>query len=90
VGAFTHVRPIRRPVGSTVRIANEVGAEQSDWTLDEATGIVTPGGTFAGVPTAAGFEFDVLCRFNSSFAPSIVNHEIQNAEVSVIEIREAD
>jgi len=87
-GALTHARPIRRPVGSTVVIANEVGAVQTDWTLDEATGIVTPGGGFVGTPTAAGFEFEVWCRFNSNFVPSIVNKQIQNAEVSIIEKRE--
>lgn len=88
VGALTHSRPITRPTGATVRIANELGVEQFDWTLDEATGIVTPGPGFAGVPTAAGFEFDVLCRFNANFSPAIVNHEIQSAEVSLIEKRE--
>lgn len=88
VGALTHTRPIRRPLGFSVLVANEVGTEQSDWTLDEATGIITPGGGFGGVPTAAGFEFDVLCRFNDSFSPAIVNHEIQSAEVSLIEVRE--
>lgn len=87
-GALTHARPIRRPVGETVVIANEVGAVQTDWTLDEATGIVTPGGAFVGTPTAAGFEFEVYCRFNSNFVPSIVNKQIQNAEVSIIEKRE--
>jgi uncharacterized protein (TIGR02217 family) len=90
VGALTHSRPIRRPTGTTVRVANEVGAEQSDWTLDEATGVITPGPTFAGVPTAAGFEFDVLCRFNDSFTPQIVNLEIQSAEVSLIERRDEE
>lgn len=90
VGALTHTRTITRPIASTVRVANEVGAEQSDWALDESTGIITPGGAFAGTPTAAGFEFDVLCRFNDSFAPRIVNQEIQNADVSIIEIREAE
>lgn len=89
VGSLTHTRPIRRPVGSTVLISNEVGAVQTDWTLDEATGIVTPGPTFAGVASAAGFEFDVLCRFNASFTPQIVNQQIQSAEVSLIEKREA-
>lgn len=89
VGDLTHTRYIRRPVGSTVLVANEVGAVQSDWTLDESTGIVTPGPSFSGVATAAGFEFDVLCRFNNSFAPQITNHEIQSAEVSLIEKREA-
>lgn len=90
VASFTHVRPIRRPVGSTVLIANENGMLQTDWTLDESTGIIAPGETFDGAPTSAGFEFEVLCRFNESFAPRIVNHEIQSADVSIIEKREAD
>lgn len=89
VGALTHTRHIKRPVGESLLVANEVGAEQDDWTLDEATGILTPGPTFAGTATAAGFHFEVLCRFNDSFAPQITNHEIQNAEVSLIEKREA-
>lgn len=89
VGSLTHTRNISRPIGETVLVANEVGVEQSDWSLDEATGILTPGATFAGVPTAAGFFFDVLCRFNDSFAPQITNQEIQSAEVSLIEKREA-
>jgi uncharacterized protein (TIGR02217 family) len=88
-GGLTHTRPIRRPVGATLLVSNEVGDEQTDWTLDEATGILTPGPGFDGVPEAAGFEFEVLCRFNDSFSPQIVNHEIQSAEVSLIEVREA-
>lgn len=88
-GGLTYTRPIRRPVGSTVVIANELGEEQTDWALNEATGIVTPGPGFVGDPTAAGFEFDVFARFAASFAPTISNHEIQSAEVSVIEKREA-
>ena len=87
-GALSYSRPITRPVGATVAIANEVGAVQTDWTLDEATGIVTPGGGFVGTPTAAGFEFDVLCRFAANFTPQIVQLEIQNASVSLIEKRE--
>ena len=88
-GGLTYTRIIRRPVGSTVVVANEVGAIQTDWSLDESTGIITKGGTFSGVPTVAGFEFDVWCRFASDFAPVISNQEIQSAEVSIIEKREA-
>lgn len=88
VGSITHTRNIYRPIGSTLLVANEVGAVQSSWTLNEATGVITKGGGFSGTPTAAGFEFDVLCRFNGNFAPQISNLEIQSADVSLIEKRE--
>lgn len=88
VGSITHTRNIYRPIGSTLIVVNELGAVQTSWTLNEATGVITKGGAFTGTPTAAGFEFDVLCRFNASFAPQIVDQEIQNAEVSLIEKRE--
>lgn len=90
-GALTHVRPIKRPIGDTILIANEVGALQADtlWELNEATGIVNPVPGFVGTPTFWGGEFEVLCRFNSSFAPEIVDGSVQSADVSIIERREA-
>lgn len=90
VGPFTHVRRIFRPRGDTIIIANEANAVQSDWTLDESSGVLIPGGGFAGTPTSWAGEFDVLCRFNANFAPTIANKEILQADVSVIEKRELD
>lgn len=88
VGALTHVRPIFRPRGDSIEIYNEVNVAQSDWTLDESTGLLQVGGGFAGVPTSWSGEFDVFCRFNASFAPTITNKQILSADVSVIEKRE--
>lgn len=87
-GAFTHVRRIWRPRGDTIIIANETNTVQSDWTLDEETGVLTVGGGFAGVPTSWAGEFDVWCRFNASFSPEIADKQILSADVSVIEKRQ--
>lgn len=88
-GGFTHTRTISRPRGETIRVANEHGVEQTDWNLDEATGYIVPGGTFAGIPTAWGGEFDVYCRFDGNFQIEISNFKIQTATVNLIEKREA-
>lgn len=84
------VRRISRPVGSTVRVANELGVEQaaSRWTLDEATGILVPGGTFSGVPSSWGGEFDVPCAFDGYPQIEITEKKIQSASVTVEEDRD--
>lgn len=65
-GAFDpYRRPLRKPVAGTVRVAVG-GAETSAFTLDLSDGSVlldaAPG---AGVPVAAGFQFDVPARFDT-------------------------
>lgn len=89
-GPYTQVRYIQRPVGSTVLIANEVGAVQdgSKWTLDEATGVMIPNGGFSGTPTSWGGEFDVWVRFDAQLNPSITNYKIQNVTVQLAELRQ--
>jgi uncharacterized protein (TIGR02217 family) len=89
-GSLTYERTIRRPIGDTIRVANEVGAEQAAdrWSLDEATGILTPLGGFVGTPTFWGGEFDVFARFAGPFIPEISNREIQRADVHICEKRE--
>jgi uncharacterized protein (TIGR02217 family) len=80
-------REITRPIGSTILIANELGAVQSDWTLDESTGLLTKGGTFVGTPTAWGGEFDVWVRFDAQFNPAISDFEAMNVTVQLAELR---
>jgi len=89
-GSRIYERTIRRPVGSTIVVANELGVAQdpSTWTLDEATGILQPNGGFSGTPTTWGGEFDVLCRFDGPFVPEISNKKIQRADVTLREKRE--
>jgi uncharacterized protein (TIGR02217 family) len=86
-GRTIQEREITRPIGSTIAIANETGAAQSAWTLNEATGLVTIGGGFAGTPTSWGGEFDVWCRFDAVFNPSISEHQVMNVTVQLAEIR---
>jgi uncharacterized protein (TIGR02217 family) len=90
IGPYTYERPIYRPIGSTIRVANQSGNEQveSRWILQESTGLLQPLGTFVGQPTSWGGEFDVQVRFNAPFIPEISNFKIQRATVSLIEKRE--
>lgn len=86
-GSTIQEREITRPVGSTIRVANEVGVEQHDFTIDEANGLLTKGGTFTGTPTAWGGEFEVWVRFDAQFNPSFSTYQIMNVSVSLAEIR---
>lgn len=90
ISGLSMVRRISRPIGSTVRVANELGVEQaaSRWTLDESTGILVPGGTFAGIPTSWGGEFDVPVAFDGSPQIEITNRKIQSATVTLEEDRD--
>lgn len=88
-GARMQVRPITKPVGATIRVANESGIEQasSRWTLNESTGVLVPGVGFVGVPTSWGGEFSVRARFDSELPIEISNHRIQRVDFSVVELR---
>jgi uncharacterized protein (TIGR02217 family) len=90
VGSIIQEREILKPNGATILIANEVGAAQTDWTLDESTGLVTIGGGFSGTPTSWGGEFYLWCRFNAQLNPTISNWNtapIMNVTVQLAEIR---
>ena len=96
-GRTIQLREITRPIGSGyedslheyggIQVANEVGTLQHDWTLDESNGLLIPGGTFAGTPHSWGGEFDVWCRFDAQFNPSISNLNVMNVTVQLAEIR---
>ena len=88
-GATIQEREIARPIGSSILVANELEAAQTDFTIDEATGLLTPGGSFAGTPTSWGGEFMVWCRFDSIFNPVISNFNIMSATCDLAEIRTA-
>jgi uncharacterized protein (TIGR02217 family) len=85
---LTQDREIYRPVGSTIVVANTVGATQTDWTLDEATGLLTPGGGFIGTPGSWGGEFDLPCRFLTEYTLTVVDGvEIQSGSFTLRECR---
>ncbi|MEL6424778.1 MAG: DUF2460 domain-containing protein [Pseudomonadota bacterium] len=66
-GAHAQVRPIRKPVAETVRVAVD-GVERfaPDFAVDDTTGEVTfDVAPVEGAPVTAGFEFDVPVRFDT-------------------------
>ena len=58
------VRTIKKPVSGTVKIAVDTVVQNTGWSVDTTTGIVTfdtpPAGDAA---VTGGFEFDVPCKF---------------------------
>lgn len=89
VGNATQVREIYKPKGDTIRVANASGIEQasSSFTIDEATGLLSINGGFAGIPTTWGGEFYVKVRFDSELDLTITNHRVQAATFSLKELR---
>lgn len=87
VGSLHGFRDIYKPIGSTVIVGNEDGDLQTDWTLDQDTGLLKPGGTFTGTPTTWGGEFNIPVRFNSDLAVEITNKELQSVEFTLAEKR---
>lgn len=86
---YQQQRLIQKPISGTIRIANEVGAEQapSTWSLDYDTGILTPGVGFSGVPTTWGGQFHVPVMFESAPEYSVTNRRIQQTSITLRELR---
>lgn len=88
-GAQSYLRPIRKPVAGTVRVAVG-GAETTAFTVDAATGVVTlTTAPAAGVAVTAGFEFDVPVRFDTDqLVASVATFRAGEVpQVPVIEVR---
>jgi uncharacterized protein (TIGR02217 family) len=81
------LREIYKPNGATLLVANDSGEAQTDYTIDESSGILVPGGTFAGVPASWGGEFYVYARFTSNLSIALTNKEIQNINFTLRERR---
>lgn len=62
-GNMTQLREIYRPKASTLLVKDSGGTVHTDYTIDETTGILTPGGGWT--PASWGGEFDLWCRFTS-------------------------
>lgn len=86
-GRTVQQREITRPIGSTILVANASGIAQTDFTINESTGLLTKGGSFSGTPTYWGGEFDVWVRFDGQFNPAASNHKIMDVTVQLKEIR---
>lgn len=86
-GPITQVREITQPKGDTIVVANASGVAQTDFTLDEATGVLKPGGGFTGTPHSWGGEFYVPVRFDSELDMQVVDKQIQTVSFTLREKR---
>lgn len=90
VAGYETYRTIRKPLGTSIRIANQAGVEQSSSTfnVEEDTGLINVLPGFSGTPATWGGEFYVPCRFAAPIKPTIVNRKIISLECYISEIRE--
>lgn len=88
-GTLTQDREITCPLGSTITIANTLGALQdaAHYTVDENTGLLKVLAGFVGTPGTWGGEFNVPVRFNSELQVELSNKAIQNLSFSLMEKR---
>ncbi len=91
-GGWSYVRPVTKPVPGSVVVAVAGAALMSgtDFSVDDATGVVTLAGAPAnGARVTAGFEFDVPVRFDTDLIQ--VSAATFNAgevpDVPVVEVR---
>jgi uncharacterized protein (TIGR02217 family) len=83
-------RIIRKPVAGTVIVALNGVLQESGWSVDTTTGVVTfvsaPG---SGVAVSAGYEFDVPVRFDAdAFDVDLTNFQLGTIQtLPVVEIR---
>lgn len=91
-GGQSYVRPIRKPVEGTVKvaIAGDLKVEVVEYSVDHATGLVT----FVvppdiGAQISAGYEFDVPVRFDTdSLQTSFATFQAGDVpDVPVVEVR---
>lgn len=87
VTPHVQVREITKPVGSTIVVANASGDAQTDFTLDESTGMLKPGHSFTGTPHTWGGEFNVPVRFDSELDVQIVDQQIETVNFTLTEKR---
>lgn len=90
-GAASYVRPIRKPVAGTVRVAvnNVEKTAGVDFTVDTTTGLIAfaiaPGN---GLSVKAGFQFDVSARFdNDALSTQLELYHGGATSIDIIEVR---
>ncbi len=91
-GNQSYVRPVKKPVGSTVRvaIAGDIKELTTEFSVDYTTGLitfVTP--PDIGAQVSAGFEFDVPVRFDTdSLQTTLATFQGgEMPDVPVVEVR---
>lgn len=92
VGALSVARDIILPVDGTVLLSlNSISlVEDTDYTIDYDTGIITMDAALeAGDLLEGGFEFDVLCRFDTDeLSINLESYQVSSTNVPIVETRE--
>lgn len=87
-GAKTTELDILKPVDGTILIAadGDLLVEDTDYSIDYTTGIVTLLGTVSGSLTWGG-EFDLPMRFDGEFPVTIVSSRIESVSFRLVQLR---
>lgn len=90
-GILVQEREVYKPVSGTILVADGGSplVENTDYTIDYTTGLLTMLTTPSGALTWGG-EFDVPVRFDSGFPVEVLNLRIQSASFTLKELREID
>lgn len=88
-GSKTTELDILKPVDGTILIAADGGllAEDTDYSIDYATGVVTLLSMVSGELTWGG-EFDLPMRFDGEFPVSIVSKNIESVSFRLVQLRQ--
>jgi len=89
-GAQTWTRSITKPVAGTVTLALDGVMQNTGWSVDTTTGLVTfTTAPASGATITAGFEFDVPVRFDTDQLD--VTHDLERlgsiTSIPLIEVR---
>lgn len=87
VGSLIQVREIYKPVGNTILVANNSNVAQTDFTVNEGTGVIVAGGGFTGTPAKWGGEFMVEVYFTSRLQIDVSTYGTRGGNVSMRERR---
>ncbi len=89
-GSVQRERLIKKPVSGTVVVALDGEGQESGWSVDTVTGVITfdspPG---SGVVVTAGYEFDVPVRFDTDvLSVNLSHYQAGQARVPLVEIKQ--
>ena len=91
IAGNTTIRDIKKPVSVQIEVNGALKVENTDYTIDMTTGIITFSGgnvPLLGEEIKAGYEFDVPCRFDTDeLNISIDAYSIGTVSVPLIEVR---
>lgn len=85
-------RKITKPVVNTVLVGIDGTEQDSGWSVDNSTGIITfTSAPSNGANVTSGYEFDIEARFDTdTLSTNLEDYNAGSAEVPVIEVKEND